>query len=320
MGNYYGNTDNVPGPEPKQYESRGALKRVMLAVAVKDLSTLRYPLLASIKIDGIRAVNVNGKLLSRSMKEIPNKHVQALFARPEFHGLDGELIVGNPWDKNLMQQTTSGVMSVEGEPQVMWYIFDKWDVLGLFSTRAYVAKQIVKDLTNLGHGSVVWLPQKRIDNLNELNQFEEQSVNLGYEGIMLRDPNGPYKQNRSTLKEGYLLKVKRFEDSEAIVLDVKEQMHNDNEATTDERGFTKRSSHQENKSAAGTLGALSVRDIHTGVEFSIGTGWTKEQRENLWQGRKYLTGKIVKYKYFPIGVVDSPRFPTFVGWRDRRDM
>jgi len=253
------------------------------------------------------------------MKPIPNDYTGAIFGGPRFHGLDGELVVGNPWDKNLMQQTTSGVMSIDGEPDVKWFIFDKWDEPGPYRERAQVARLAATVNAQAGI-PMLWVPHRRIDNLNELKAFEEDSVNLGYEGIMLRDPNGPYKQNRSTLKEGYLLKVKRFSDGEAVVLDTIEQMHNDNEATTDERGFTKRSSHQENKTAAGILGALRVRDLVTGVEFDCGTGFTAEQRRNLWEGRKYLIGKIVKYKHFTVGVKDKPRFPTFVAFRDRRDM
>lgn len=231
--------------------------------------------------------------------------------------MDGELVVGNPWDKNLMQQTMSGVMSRDGEPKVKWYIFDKWDLPDLkYKHRAWEAK--IK--AERGSPHVIWVPHRAIYNQEDLKEFEENAVHLGYEGIMLRAPHGPYKQGRSTLREGYLMKVKRFEDGEAEVIGFKEQMRNDNEATTDARGYTKRSTHADGKTAADALGALSVRDLVTKVEFDVGTGFTAEQRKNLWEGRKYLIGKIVKYKHFPVGVKDLPRFPTFVGFRDRRDM
>jgi DNA ligase-1 len=294
------------------------LTRPMLAAPTKkeDLDKLNFPMLASPKIDGIRAVNVNGKLLSRAMKLIPNRYTQELFGKDTYHGLDGELVVGNPWDKNLMQQTMSGVMSFDGEPVVKWYVFDHWlwPSQG-FQDRYDRVKDSVRDLVDIKH-----VPHKLINTYHQLCIFEDACIGLGFEGIMLRDPSGRYKQNRSTLKEGLLLKVKRFEDSEAEVLGFKEQMHNDNEATKDERGYTKRSTHQDNKRAAGVLGAFQVRDIHTGIEFDIGTGLTAEQRRNLWEGRKYLIGKLVKYKHFAVGVVDKPRFPTFVGFRDRRDL
>jgi DNA ligase-1 len=70
------------------------------------------------------------------------------------------------------------------------------------------------------------------------------------------------------------------------------------------------------------LGNLIVRDLKTKVEFSIGTGFTNEMRIVLWANHKRGEGlkKIVKYKYFPSGGKDKPRFPVFVGFRDKRDM
>lgn len=297
------------------------LTRPMLAAPTKaaDLENLQYPLMASPKIDGIRAVNINGRLVSRTLKDIPNKFTQREFGRPEYHGLDGELAVGKPYDKNLMQQTSSGVMSVEGAPVVQWWVFDRWELSGPFRERFASIDPLTLD-EELIAPQIHRVPHVDIFNYGDLQKFEEWCLNKGFEGVMLRDPNGPYKQGRSTLKQGYLLKVKRFEDGEAEVLGFVEQMTNNNEATTDERGYTKRSTHQANKAYAGVLGALQVRDIRTGVEFDIGTGFTAEQRANLWEGRRYLTGKLVKYKHFAIGVKDKPRFPTFIGFRDRRDM
>ena len=121
-----------------------------------------------------------------------------------------------------------------------------------------------------------------------------------------------------------MLKVKRFTDSEAEIVGAYELLHNNNEATIDARGFTKRSTHAANKEASGVLGGFNVRDIYSGVEFDLGTGFTLEQRKNLWQAwsnnHNYLIGKLCKYKHFPIGVVDKPRHPIFLGFRDRRDV
>ena len=44
-----------------------------------EFKTLRFPLLGSAKLDGISATLQNGRLLSRSLKEIPNKYVQERF-------------------------------------------------------------------------------------------------------------------------------------------------------------------------------------------------------------------------------------------------
>jgi DNA ligase-1 len=296
------------------------LIRPMLAAPTKpaDWPLIPYPTLVSPKIDGIRAMcrlspyTGEPELVSRTLKRIPNTFTQARFARPEFVGLDGELAVGEFTDKNLMQQTTSGVMSEDGEPEVRWAIFDKWDMdpATPYAQRAQLAKSLVQ-----GYQHIEWVPHIAVGSFQQLEAQELAWLELGYEGMMVRAPNGPYKMNRSTLKEGWLLKVKRFEDSEAEIIGFQEQQTNNNEATVDERGYTKRTTHKAGKEAAGMLGSLTVRDLKTGVEFDLGTGFTREQRINLWEGRKYLMGKIVCYKHFPIGVKDKPRFPTFKAFR-----
>lgn len=297
------------------------IKRVMLAVKASKFEDLSYPLLASPKIDGVRATNKNGVLVSRTMTPIPNKHTQEFFGGEIFHGFDGELVVGEPNDPNCMQHTMSGVMSRDGAPRVKWFIFDRWDITRPYYDRARQAKEAIAAFQErTAIGSVQWLPQTLIHDVNELYAYEDARVREGYEGVILRAPHGPYKQNRSTLKEGLMLKVKRFEDSEAEILSCYELMRNNNEAILDERGYTKRSSHNAGKEAAGVLGGFVVRDIHTGVDFECGTGFTFEQRKNLWDGQKYLKGKIIKYKHFPIGVVDKPRHPIFLGFRDKRDI
>ena len=151
-------------------------------------------------------------------------------------------------------------------------------------------------------------------------EYETEMLASGYEGVIFRDPTAPYKQNRSTFREGGMVKLKRFSDSEAIITGLFELEHNDNEATYDERGFTKRSSAQEGKIYGDTLGGFLVTDCYTGVSFSIGSGFTASQRESYWESAESLIGKIIKYKYFSIGVLNKPRHPIFLGFRSELDM
>ncbi len=253
------------------------------------------------------------------MKPIRNKHVQNLFGiSGSLQGLDGELVVGSPTDKNLMQQTHSGVMSFEGRPRVKYYVFDKWDEPGIFHNRLAVAKSIIDAY---GGFDVVYLDHKIVTCFEELLRYETDTLAQGYEGVMLRSLLGPYKQNRSTLKEAYLLKLKRFTDGEAIVTGVEPLYRNTNPAMVDERGFTKRSSDASGLVNDEQLGSLTVRDLVTGAVFSIGSGFTTAQRTALWQAREDgLVGRLVKYKSFTHGVKDAPRFPIFLGFRDPLDM
>ncbi len=134
----------------------------------------------------------------------------------------------------------------------------------------------------------------------------------------MRSQNSPYKCGRSTESEGYLLKIKRFCDDEAVIVGYEELMHNDNVATRDAFGRTERSTHQENLRPAGVLGKLICRIGK--VEFGIGTGFDAKTRAELWVKRDKLKNKIVKFKHQPSGADERPRFPVFLGFRDDWDM
>lgn len=281
--------------------------RPMLATDA-DLDKLRFPLLASAKLDGVRAVVRDGVVFSRSNKPIPNAHVQKLFGK--YTHFDGELIVGDPTSKACYRDTISGVMSVDGEPDVKLYVFDHvGEPSHLYNFRA---ERLTKSKHVVVHEQVMCL------TLEDILKYEEQCLDAGYEGLILRDPNAPYKQGRSTVKEGYLLKLKRFVDDEATVIGLEERMHNGNVATVNELGRTARSSHKENKSGRGDLGALLLRHS-SGIEFSCGTGFTDGERGEIWANRDRYLGQLAKYKHFPVGAKDLPRHPVFLGWRDRRD-
>src|ERR1039457_3101524 len=79
----------------------------MLAVNIKA-EAVHFPVFASAKLDGVRGVVIDGKLHSRSLKPVPNRHTSALFSRPELTGYDGELIVGSPMAKDAFRQTGVG--------------------------------------------------------------------------------------------------------------------------------------------------------------------------------------------------------------------
>lgn len=253
---------------------------------------------------------IDGIVVSRSLKPIPNKYVQHLFGKREYEGLDGELIVDEATAENVFQTTTSGVMSIEGEPNVRFFVFDH-------HSKDHFTRRLLTAKSYCG-GRVVYVKHAVVKSQTQLLRKEKQYLKRGYEGLMARLPSGEYKHGRSTLKQAWLLKLKRFADSEATIIATKELMHNSNEATTNALGHKERSHKKAGMVGKGILGAITVVDVRTGVEFDIGTGFTEEQRKELWQ--QDLIGKLVKYKYQPVGVKDKPRFPVFLGFRDGRDL
>ena len=293
--------------------------RPMLASHCKDTGKLKFPVLASKKLDGVRASVQGGRLLSRSLKPIPNENVQAMFkGLPE--GLDGELIFGNPCSPTAYRDTVSIVMSDDKPADgIRLWVFDIFAAKLGFEDRLANAMATVALSDN---NSAAPVEHTTINSIEELDQYEADALAEGNEGVMIRSLDGPYKQGRSSEREGYLLKLKRFEDCEAVVLSTYELMHNDNEAFTNELGRTSRSSEQAGKVGTGTLGGLIVvgqNGPYNGIEFSVGTGFDAKQRKELW-GDSTVIGRIAKIKYFPIGGKTSPRHPIWLGWRDGRDL
>lgn len=273
------------------------------------------PLLASAKLDGIRGLIREDGLVSRSLKPLRNHYVQKLLARPEFVGLDGELIVGDPTAPDVYRKTNSAVMSFAGRPDFTFYVFDRHDRAGDFHSR------LMSLLNDYDLPSFIKLhPQQTVADYEALLSYEDYVLDLGYEGLIVRRPDRPYKWNRSTAIEGGMMKVKRFLDSEAEILYMEELMHNANEAFENELGRTARSQAMDGKVPMDTLGALVVRDVKTGIEFKIGTGFDEAERQTYWRREAAMKGTLVKYKYFPVGIKDKPRHPVFLGLRDKDDL
>ena len=284
----------------------------MLAVDA-DLDKVEFPVLCSFKLDGIRCVITDGVVMSRSGKPIRNKHVQELFGKPEYNGLDGELIVGDIWAEDIFQKTTSGVMSADGEPDVKLYVFDNYLYEGDYLSR-YGELELQYSNTN----SITVLQQNLVHSIDDINDMLDFVERKQGEGLILRSLDGKYKHGRSTVKEGYLLKVKFFHDDEFEVVGFEERFTNTNELELDELGYAKRSSAKDGLVPMDMLGSLVLK--YGDTTFKCGTGFTETQRKEIWQNKVDFVGKLAKMRYMKVGMKDLPRVPSFQGWRDPDDL
>lgn len=276
-----------------------------------DWSKIRFPVRVSGKLDGIR-VRVDPKLgaVSRRHKPIPNQHLQKLFFRywDDLKYLDGEIIVSD------FNSTQSGVMSRDGEPVFAYYVFDWWGDPDLpFKKRFKIAKRAAAGLE--GEMEVYPVAHHKAESVEDILRFEQMYLNLGYEGLMIRDPNGRYKFGRSTLNEGLLIKLKRFHDDEAVVVGFEELQRNTNELGADAFGLAKRSNHRAGMVSAGTLGSLLVEHPTFG-RFSVGSGFDDVTRAKIWKKRKKYLGRTITFTCQLVGAKDKPRFPIFKGFRE----
>lgn len=288
----------------------------MLAEPCPD-NLIRFPAYFSAKLDGVRGLNINGDLRSRSLKPIPNRHISTTLSRADLHGLDGEIVVGSPTAPNVCMFTTGTCSDHNAKRDFAFFVFDDFSHPGTFAQRVAQAEKRVRALEAEGLGGVVMmLPQQLCNNLDEMAEFEARCLGLGFEGLIGRKPDGLYKQGRSTAREQGMFKVKRFVDDEAVIIAVEEEMENTNTATTNELGRTARSTSKDGLVGKGRMGALRCIGItgqFAGVEFSCGGGFNAKQREWFWKHRAEVVdgSHVITFKHFPIGVKDAPRFPIF---------
>lgn len=294
-------------------------------------SQLRFPYFASYKLDGYRAFHEEGSILTSSANPVTNEHTQAMFqnrtlaGRPhwDFTGLDGELVVGAWNDPRAFHNTSGPVRRKSGEPDVRWYIFDDRTAPNeAFAHRSQRACRRVEELHAAGFDRIDYLPQRMVMDLEQMLAFEKEAVDNGFEGIMLRDPNGRYKYGRSTVNENLLLKVKRFITEEARITGVIEQLENLNEAELDNFGRSKRRENKDNMIGTGMAGAFIVESDKWPRPFNVSaTSLTHVERlEAFKHFDAKFKGELARFKYFPHGVVDVPRHGIFESIRDPNDL
>ena len=296
-----------------------------LAIDINKVKRLPQELMCSDKYDGIRCTVFDGVAYSRSLKLLPNLFIQEYMST---HGdildsFDGEIIIGNPFAKDVFSQSTSGVMRVQEQPDFKFYVFDMY-LPGVPFYQRY--KRLKALISVCGLDRVVLVEHKEITQ-ESIEQEELQALERGAEGLMLNNSNGMYKCGRSGTKQPELMKVKRFKDEEFLITGYEPKYHNTNEATTNELGRTARSSHKGNLVPLDTLGAL-VLVTKDNKSFNVGTGFDDKLRKELWDKRQELIGKYAKIKHFEIGAVEVPRLPVFlnisemmfIGLRNEMDM
>jgi len=278
--------------------------RPMLACStIPELDEIKYPVLASPKLDGIRCIMGDGIAFSRTMKRIPNKFIQDTLKKLNLHGLDGELMIDG--DFNNVQSAIMSGRHIE-ESKFYYNVFDDFTNPTIpFKFRFEAANEKVKKLND---SRIRIVPHQKIYNKAEMEMYLRLCIESKYEGVIIRDPNAIYKNGRSTMKQGWMLKLKIFQDAEACITGFTELMHNDDTSTHK----------KENMISGETLGALIVQ--WRGKIFNIGSGFSNEQRDEIWRNKDKYINKHVTFKYQELSKYGVPRFPIYKTIRHEEDM
>jgi DNA ligase-1 len=231
------------------------------------------------KLDGVRGYWDGHQLFSKNGHLFtPPQEFTASF--PPFP-VEGELWAG----RNRFEETVSIVQRKEahsGWMRLRFGVFDLPQESGPFHQR--IAK--IKDWLLKNPSTTLFvIEQIPVTDTSHLEKELARIEHLGGEGLVVRDPKALYEAGRSQ----HILKVKTFEDAEAVVI-----------AYLPGKG-----KHE------GRLGALLV-ERPDGVRFRLGSGFSDAEREN-----PPAIGSIITYKFFGLYQSGLPKFPSFL--RVRKD-
>lgn len=248
--------------------------------AISEHSISDY--LVSEKYDGIRAIWTGSALVTRQGNAI---HAPEWFtAVLPNTWLDGEL-----WAQRQDFESLSSIVRShtpdERWQHVRFMVFDMPDKQLPFSQRYKNYQTLVHKLrSDASAAHIQAVQQHRFESVESLQDYFQLNVEQGAEGVMLHLATATHQSGRSHA----LLKLKPHFDAEAEVI-----------AHLPGRG-----------KYTGMMGALRLRNDE-GVEFSVGTGFTDEQRAH-----PPAIGSIVTFKYHGYTRRGIPRFASFLRLHD----
>lgn len=302
-----------------------------------DLDKLKFPCIIMPKIDGVRGYHNGEKFLARSGDPHPNKYTHEFFSDPLLAGIDCECVAGPITSPSLCRDTTSALNTIQGTPFVQAWAFDLVNekTKGLpYNHRLAALHEYVHELqAGAKFKNTLRAVHYQIANtVDELLFWARQYTESGFEGSIIRSLDGKYKNGRATVKEGIYLRLKAFADAEIVVTFVEQGLHNGNELQQDALGYAKRSTHQDKMVGNGMIGAIwgtLLSNIEFGGKVILPAGrdvkiapgkMTHSEREYYYRNQSEIIGTIAKFQYFPHGMKDKLRFPTFQCFRMPQDL
>lgn len=271
---------------------------VMLA---KPFERFYSDIACEVKVDGTRCLTVkqgnvvnmftrNGKLI-----EGFNDIIEQIKLLPvNTMVFDGELIGRDYTD------TMNKLFKKSNNKQANYMIFDMLTVSefqqGISNNDYFTRKQglinLFNNLVNKDQYSnlICVEPFKIIKNatLEDINEATQYAISLGFEGAMIKPLDSKYECKRSYSWQ----KAKLFQSDEFEIIDFEEG-----------EGKYK-----------GALGKVIINV--NGVSVGCGSGFTDDERENIWNNKDTYLGKIIEVQYQEkIEKTGSLRFPTVKGIR-----
>lgn len=313
-----------------------------------NLNELKYFLLCSTKLDGCRLLIKQGQLLTRSLKNLPNKQLNEKFeplrkfSEENNYILDGEVYAqGIPFQfivSCFMTEDCNDKKSIKKWEELCEehnFFMSRNDVLN--HLKFYMFDGIKQDhfdepfgmryINNVCKWSQLFpyliteVKHIVVNNAQDVEKYFEEVLKKGYEGLILRNAESPYKFGRCTIRENIAFKLKpwKTEDSKIIGVVQATRVNEDAEKTVNELGRSRTSKRQEDRHTIEKANAFVV-DFN-GKELSVPIAMTDEKKEYIWNHQNEYIGKWVEFKYMEIGMKKDglPRIPKMVRMRLDKD-
>jgi len=270
-------------------------KGIMKAVPLEEKRLLKWqpPFIVQPKYNGVRCRAVpledgNYILLSSEENVIHSvPHINKVLDTLKLgHELDGELYRHTMPFEEIVSITSRTVNLHDYYGVMQFHVFDIVNEEPQ-SSRIVRLSSLKNSLRHIQKIQIA--PFYLCDNLTEIMRIYDNILMAGYEGIIVRQCNAPYERKRST----WVMKFKPKREDEYVIRWFQEEIS--------VGGIPK-----------GCLGSL-ICESGDGETFSVGTGFSEDQRHELWKGRSSLPGKIVRVQYQHLTSRKKvPRFPVFV--------
>ena len=306
-----------------------------------ELEALKYPIIGTIKKDGVRGVIRNNQLRTRSYKsqELPliaNKQIQELTkpiqeaAYKHNMSIDIEIYIhGIPLNEIVMFTNTKDINTRDHHNKIRrkvseltenfrfytsipkeleFYIFDS--VIEGQEDTSYVSRIAQAWDILKGIPRVTFVDPIAVQSSEEADYYYQKSLKNGFEGLVLRSTYGPYKYGRATAREQYFLKLKPIEELIGTVTNINERMENLNESFMSSQGYSIKRNTINNKEGTGLAATATI--IWEGEELKVSLKGTNEQRREIWVNRDSYIGKELKFKGMLYGAKRVPRHPVFI--------
>ena len=245
-----------------------------------NLKAIKYPVLVTPKVKGVRCLTLtDGYAVGIDLQPIPSWFIRNELSNYGMGGLDGVITVAGELDKNFVIDAV--LFDADSIHNFEYHVFDLWGMtLDDYDDR-------VADLARL-------LPRPRpymirvlspitAYDVDGLVRFWDKCVDDGYDGVMIRQPDGMYTMHGDPAPLGMLDDLSMHSEATGTIL---------------------RAKGNKNK-----LDAFVIRD-RADNEFDVAHGYTKTQREFFWKTRKQHVGYDLTYRYNPGAL--APRNPVFI--------